>query len=838
MQDFTFPDSISPHLPFIWRCRTSVTAPNTWTYFRKEFSWEDRGDTQVYLAADPTARLWINGQVVVARVMRFVSPFITLEPVDLKPYLRKGKNVAVLLHHFWGIPTFQRSSYRSPGVALVGQILSTEAGWCWKEAPEFLAHPYQTSARGDKRIRFPVVMDLRKVDLALHEVGYQDQDWKEAERVDSEDWENPVLKETPPLEREAFFPQSLVAYGSVSSPDEAQAPFPPVPMSWLAKQGHYVVDISRMSHPEALTGRADTSAVLEPGIDGYLTLDFGKPMHGTLYLELEDADSGTILDFTHGELRRDLRKDQDLLGKDGAFDPEITLGAPCGDRVILRSGAQQIEIPEERTCRWLMITWRGACKSVKIRSIRWMSSQYPGQVKGTFVGGSQELLPLIALSLDHARVTMSDVYVDTPGREDAQWLEDIQYRAQLSAQWMGDARLRQVTLRHAVEQQAANGRFRIFPPESYNGQGLQSLDWGMVWIGILYDDWMWTGDTERVRRYFPSLTRFLEVAHTQTNGEGMLVDRSCMSDIRSAERPCWDEGELESIPNAWYHGFLRNAAVLAQAIGEEQRADLWSERADRVRNGFQRFLLPTSQGSSVGEVWSPLTGARTPGQAAVVSAVFYGLLGESDSSDVLESAFVGDDGSPPPECKRWNNPTYAYRALRSLTDHGMGKKAARHFLERYRPYLPDGPLPEYFILGEGQPEDPTGSHGWAAVPLVWLHDSVLGIRLAKAGGHELIWQPTDVGWPDVQGKTMTPQGICEVRVDWKLGHFALTLPDGVSAEVRLPKNLGEPEMLKGVEGDEEECLIWKEVRGSFSFQLGAGFIMENSNAVEIIESTK
>jgi hypothetical protein len=476
-----------------------------------------------------------------------------------------------------------------------------------------------------------------------------------------------------------------------------------------------------------------------------------------------------------------------VLLEDGSFDPELIVGTPFGDRVILGEGAQTIEIPEERTWRWLMVTWRHATAPIGIGSISIMTSQHPAPGLGSFEASPQEVPKLVELCLDHAKVTMSDTYVDTPGREDAQWLEDIQYRAQLSAQWFGDTALRQVTLRHTVEQQVGSGRFRVFPPEDYGEQGLQTLDWGIVWIGMLYDDWMWTGDTARVSRYFPNLVSFLELAHSQTNHEGLLADRTCMTDIRCALRANLNDGEIESIPNSWYYGFLNNATALAHAIGENAQAEEWQARAARVRQGFRRFLSiagPTK--GLVGEVWSPIEGVKGFGQAASLSAVFYGALEPASGRRVLEAAFHANDGSPPPGVGRWNNPTYAYRALRALSDHGMGEIAGAHFLERYRPYLPDGPLPEYFIHGSAQPEDPTGSHGWAAVPLVWLHDTVLGIRLANPGGSQLIWSPVNVGWQKVSGTTMTPYGPCEVEIDWATHHFVLHAPEDCTVDARLP----------------------------------------------------
>jgi hypothetical protein len=609
------------------------------------------------------------------------------------------------------------------------------------------------------------------------------------------------MKETPPQTRDEHHPVKIVAAGTVTPPPIENAPFPEAPTSWLAKHSSYKTDESRIEKVGALL------KCLLPGSDGYATLDFGKPLHGYLCLEIGAAPAGAVLDFTYGEIRDDLRTGKRVLLPDGSFDPELTVGAPFGDRVIVRGGPQTIELPEERTWRWLMITWRNTKKPIELKAVFIRSSQHPAPDIGSFHADGVKTLPkLIDLCLDHARVTMSDAYVDTTGREDAQWLEDIQYRAQLAAQWFGDSTLRQVTMRHAVEQQLPTGRFRVFPPEDYAVAGMQSLDWSMTWIGMLYDDWMWTGETERLRKYFPNLVRFLELAHSQTNPDGLLVDRTCLTDIRCALRANHDAGEIESIPNAWYFGFLQNAIALAKAVGDAKQARQWQARAARVKREYARFIsTDKSTRNLVGEVWSPTLGLRGFGQAASVSAVFYELIAKEDATRVLDSAFCGRDGTPPRGMNRWNNPTYAYRALRALGDLGRGPKASEHFLERYRPYLPDGPLPEYFIPGDGQPDDPTGSHGWAAVPLVWLHDTVLGVRLASPGGKRLIIAPAYVGWNKVSGKTATPQGGCEVQIDWAKRSIEISIPEGCSAEIRLPRR----------NGRHSDVVVWKNRRGLF-----------------------
>jgi hypothetical protein len=783
-------------ITFLWRGPQLGVRPNTWTYFQKVFTCKPGQSARVLFSADPTARLWVNGVVVMTRVMRFVTPQITVEPLDLRPFLKSGRNVVTVLHHFGGVPTFQRSSHGQAGVGFDADgCLGGGDGWWWHNAGEFLPHAHQTQGGGYGRIRFPVVMDMRKSTPGLHSARSPGKSWKPVVAIESAAWSRPVLKETAALERKQIYPARVVAVGDVKAASLKKSPVREAPMSWLARHSTYRLNSDRLQDGRSLLDDSAPCARLKTGGDGYLTLDFGRPVHGYLRVEIADAEAGTVLDFTFGETRVDLRTGKTMLHANGSFDPELVCGGPYGDRVVLRGGKQTVEIPEERTCRWLMATWRKAHqKDTRVRSVSMMTSQHPAPTKGSFACPERAMVPLVRLGLDHARVTMSDTYVDTPGREDAQWLEDIQYRARLAAQWFGDTSLRQVTLRHAVEQQREDGLFRVFAPEEVRPGGITHLDWAMTWIGLLCDDWWWTGSLERVERYFPALERFVEALQRHVGSDGLFDKGEFFSDIRTATRADLAKGGRESLTNAWLAGFLRQAAEMAAAVGQGATARIWRKRADRVRDFFPRFRMTLEDGQpTMGEIWTPESGAASPGQAAVINTVYHGLAGVRESRQLLASAFREPDGRAPEGMHPWNNPTYAYRALRVLAEHGQGRVARTHLMEKYGRYLPDGPLPEYFLMGEGQQDDPTGSHGWASVPLVWLHDTVLGLRLASPGGKKLLWQPRNVGWQWVRGRTMTPLGPCQIEVDWEAGRASIRLPevkangkgDRVSCRARL-----------------------------------------------------
>ena len=130
---------------------------------------------------------------------------------------------------------------------------------------------------------------------------------------------------------------------------------------------------------------------------------------------------------------------------------------------------------------------------------------------------------------------MSDTYVDTPGREDGQWLEDARLRAQLAAQWFGDVKLRQVLLRLAAQSQTADGHLHPFPPSNYPITA--NADWAAEWVGALYDDYLWTGETVRLRQYWPQVVAWWNTVLSNVDAHGLWRDNRVFADIRVGIHP-------------------------------------------------------------------------------------------------------------------------------------------------------------------------------------------------------------------------------------------------------------------------------------------------------------
>jgi hypothetical protein len=452
---------------------------------------------------------------------------------------------------------------------------------------------------------------------------------------------------------------------------------------------------------------------------------------------------------------------------------------------------------------------------VKIKRAGIVKSQYPVDWLGSFSCGDERIDQIVKLCLIHAEITMSDGYVDTPGREDGQWIEDARQRAVIASRWFGDTRLRRLMIRHHAESQGPDGGFHAFPPSNYPAYP-SGFDWAVQWSAMLYDDYMWTADKEFLRRYWPTLQRFWGGVLARVGEDGVWRTRRVMADIRVGLHPQSD-AQSSGIVTPFMIERLRWSAELAAALGETAQAQSWRDAADKMARAFRKYhIVPAEQGVPAHvddrlDTANP-TLARGYSQAGQANAILAGLLTTEEARATIEYAFPAPDGTPSPGVTRWNNPTFAYRVLRMLSNCGFTDRAVAHLIERYSPYLPGhprnrvpaglqgpygGPLPEYWVSREdlglkpgerdtAQPADETGSHGWGAVPLLWLHDSLLGVTILEPGGAKLRIAPQSGGLPFVAGHTMTPKGLVWVHWDPRQNRLELNLPLAVAAEVVLP----------------------------------------------------
>ncbi len=799
-----------PAARWIWSPDEPPAPRNRLTWFRRIVELKTLpSDGRLRLAADSNAALWVNGHSLLHKVPRYHEKQITAVEVNAGPYLRPGNNEILVRHHNWGdIITFQRTGNAHAGLWIESDWVITDATWECRRAEEYFPHEKQiVGLTKDPRIRYAQIVDGRK--------EHSSAAWKQAVVVDDGPWpQSPALAETPPQREYPVLPIRVLAAGRLSGrTDPVDDPFS-IAAGIRAARCEPSEEAARAAG-ELLSGRAVT-------IDGragewhYVTFDFGLPVHGYPQL-LVDGMDGAAIDLGYCELTRSQYSGEYHVRPDGWINPEGVVGVGYADRYITREGLNRVEMPDERTARWLTLhVYFPSAGRVVLREVGFLKSQHPVDLKGSFACGDERMDQIVKLCLIHAEVTMSDSYIDTPGREDGQWLEDARPRAILASRWFGDTTLRELMIRTIAQSQNPDGQLHPFPPSNYPAYPA-NYDWSVQWVAMLYDQYMWTGQTEPVRQYLNALDRHWKTILSHVDDEGLWRTNRVFADIRVGLHP-ENDTQSSGIVTPWIIERLRWSAEMADAIGERKLAAGWRATADNMASAFRTYHIVPPSGeiaAHVGDRVDPSNPRLSRGfsQAGQTIAVTAGLLTPEEAAAAAAYAFPQPDGSPPKGVTRWNNPTYSYRSLRAMSHVGRTDVAVRHLIERYEQYLPGhprnpippilqgpygGPLPEYWISREdhglapgaknsAQPVDDTGSHGWGSVPLLWLHDTLLGVTITRPGGGEIRIAPDAGALPFVAGHTVTPKGVVWVSWDPGQGRLEVQIPARVAAEVVMPR---------------------------------------------------
>jgi hypothetical protein len=800
---------------WIWRSVGESSPANAFTWFRVVVTLDEPPlDASLRFAADSTAQLWLNGHPLRRKVTRFHEPEVRAEQIEPAMFLRPGPNVLTVLHHNWGaITTFQRTQNAHAGVYLDSSWVVTDEHWKWKEATEFESHDRQfLGLDASPRVRFPVRWDARSArDLRtdFRDSAHNRGDWLAAARVENGPWPHrPEVVETPAQRESDQCPQSILAAGiSIRARERGERS----PSILTASR---LIPDSAMRH--GLAGLVERQPVTITGLAGetrYITVDFDRPVHGYPFVEMS-ADVDVDIDIGYGEIAISPFDGRTLVSEDGWIDVDAVVARGYADRVLATTERRRYELPDERTARWatVHITFPST-GSVVIHDLGFVKSQYAIEPRGSFRSGDERLDQIVKLCEIHAEVTMSDAYVDTPGREDGQWIEDARPRAQIAERWFGDTRLRRLAIRTLAEGQGPDGQLHPFFPSNFPAYPAP-WDWTVQWLAMLYDDFVWNNDLEFLRHHWASVLRLWDRLLDDVGDDGIWRSSSVLGDVRNSELP--PAGASSGLITPWIIERLRWSSVMAKALQDDAHAGLWESSAARMAESFDRFHVVRSRedvSAIVADSYDPTTGAHYGyGQAGQVAPLLDGSIVGQAARDLIEFAFPDPDGSPPPGIARWNNPTTMYRALSALSAHGFERRALSHLLERYAPYLPGhprnpvalslqgphgGPLPEYWVsradrglvtgeINAAQPIDPTGSHGWGAVPLLWLHESLLGVTFEGRGSGAITIRPVSAGLPFVQGTTVTPGGAVSVYFEPSSPTISIDIPGDCVATLIFP----------------------------------------------------
>ncbi len=505
---------------------------------------------------------------------------------------------------------------------------------------------------------------------------------------------------------------------------------------------------------------------------GVCLVDFGRVAFGNLLL-LPPANATGKITVDFGEALADGRINRHPPGSVRFAHTEVTLQggrplvvAPAPDprntaqpQAVLTPPAWGVVLP----FRWVEITgWPGTLQAENLRRRAFFAADWHDDAAAFH--SSDEMLNRIWELCRYSikATTFAGVYVD--GDRERTSYEADAYLDQLG-QYDTDG----------GTQMARDTLDRLLAHPTW------PTEWASHLIFMVHADWMQTGDTNWLAAHYDALLPKLHLQNVRA--DGLLV--SSEAQIERGDLVDWPPGErdgfvfrpVNTVENAFYLHALADMADLAHALHKDADAADFTARERTGRDAFQKELFDSARGlyrdgegtdhvSLHGNLF-PLAFGLAPDAARAPVAQW--LAGRGMACSVYAAQYLLE-GLFENNC--------ATQAIALIT--APGDRSWRHMVE-------SGATITWEAWDERYKPNLDWTHAWGAAPANLLPRFVLGVQPLSPGWTRAVIQPNPGPLKFANGKVPTPLGT--VLVGWKnqdTFQLSLTLPAGMSAQVRLP----------------------------------------------------
>lgn len=777
-----------PHLQqaMVWLA-SAPPGKQVYAIFRKQVTLAEipvRANCHIF--ADSRYILWVNGHYIERGPGRFDPQAPEYDTVDLKPWLQTGANqLAVLVHHYHdGKASADWSSVNGrimrhePGLAVCLDLESrdgkleqvrTDGTWRGSTQTRFLPSEYSWTSIPDR-------IDARRDPGDWTAVELDDSKWELAAPVDGQHWGLLRPRSRPRLRETEAGPLVLV--------ERSPAPSGSVPQAPVA-----------LAQRLPATLQAGEQWIIDAGsfVQGYTELEFEAT--GGSELELEYAqnyrDSGRKLTNSHGQL----------------------------NRYTARAGKQSYLSGDTYGFKYLALRLKSG--QVQLMRVRVVNRVYPFMQAGSFHSSDPGLNQLWTNCVRTIQICSEDAYVDCASRERVEWMADgyvVAYRTTRVAlagpdahghPLYGDPRLLRSLLRHIGQSRQPDGRLKAHhPSDRWDIHGYIE-DYACLWVQGIREYFDHTGDLDLVKEQWPALAAQLKWFLDHRRPSGLVLGREFVYFGNPLVYKVCEGTTL----NAFLHGALRDAAVLARVLGKTEAGELYARSADQLREAMNRVLWEPVQGTYRGAI---LDGQGTsPTAHAAVMALHFGVV-PSDRQAAVHRWLLANHSK-----EDWAPYTYQFlleeifRQDTSATD----REALNVIRKNWSTMLQGetGTVWEGFGFGAGE-----YCHEAGAVPASLLSTYVLGVRLEiPLTKRRLLVEPHLADLSEASGVVVTEHGLVDISWRRPVGNvldFRVAIPEGVTAAVRLPAPTG-PAMVE-VDG---QVLVKAGERQSTKISMAGGY---------------
>jgi hypothetical protein len=759
----------------------------------------------VRVTADARYQLWVNGQLVgrgPARGFPWAQPY---DEFDLAPFLRPGTNwIAAEVYQFgpgsgaFGQSTKGNGVYAGTGrtgLLIEGEVISQDGkatpvrtDTTWQARPADWARP-NAIPYFHGAFAYQECVDGRR----------EPADWRTS--GESNGWQNATIVAAPgEAPWTGFEPRGLKPMREILTPSL------PVAAAFTGTNSATFADEKALTkrwkdeamEPAAAIPVADAEGwlTLTPPAGGFIAVTFDLGWNAASFprLEIRDAHGGEVLDSGYGGT---LSKDKLPVIFQAACDRWI---APAGE------GHWQSFLP--RGYRYHTVKVR-ADHSVRLR-VGAVITHHDVSPVLSFECSDEGLTKAWLITDRTLRTSMLDSFVDNNWREQTQWLHDSCAGALGAWSTYGDTALWRRLLRQAAQSArylddgAVHSMVACAP--AFQRAVMPICDYSLHWVTSVEQYHAVTGDDALLREVLPAVRdcvmRHMESGFTQ---EGLFIQPVGSKVFFDWVQRPWDKRPYSLTLNLTVLRALKSATVVATAAGDNTLATHCQRRASGLsevvakrfwsdqHQGWQEHIEPSEQvrrevidvrpAGWLDDPWQKVqlqlskNHQPTPCSRHGHALALLTRLGSADQQTAAAKLLVAAF-EPNNENNNGMSPLWTDKIFGSLFESGHDSDAIRLLQGSYGAWARNDALHWGEGFGPGVQAQLCGSS------VNWLLTSyVLGIRPAKPGFSEAIFDPRAGSLTSAKGSVATPHGL--IKVEWQRKGDAIEATIGTPKGVRL-----------------------------------------------------
>ncbi len=779
------------------------TLSNTFVLFRKEFDLKTVPKRATgWITADSRYRLTVNGQ----RVQWGPAPCdprqLDVDPCDLTPYLRPGKNVLGAEVLFYGLgdgtwpggkPGFLFQASLEFDQAPAQEIVSDKS---WLVTPDRAHRPGQF-----KRWYLRALQE--DFDARLHPFGWDtpgfspDSAWTAAAEIecaadkpaacgghesnDLIDRVNPAKASLRtrqiPLLREYEVPAKRLA-------DSGRIQWLRDPRDWFDFRMPDSFKILREPVAAARENAWELPATATDRDGGYATFEFEEQMVGWPSFTIE-APEGAIVELMIQE----------------SHDPDrgpawLDTHFYSWTRFVCREGVNRFETFDYESFRWLQLHVRNASRPVVIRDVGMRRRVYPWPQQPHIACSEPALQRLFDAGINTLNNSAQETYVDGMGRERQQYSGDCGPQIFAVRYALGDTLLARRYLRTFSEGQSPDGYFMdCWPAFDRLARVMQkqmdAASWGPLLdhgVGLNFDCWwhfLETGDLDALKEPYPRLLRFAQYLESIRDSNGLLpVENLGIPAVWIDHNAFRKPRHKQCAFNLYAAAMFRNAlAPICRAFNDGARAEHFEKLGDQLLEATAARHWDSDKKIFVAnKPWLDEEKGPRYCDRSLATSILYDQCPDGQNAAALKTLV-----ECPPEMGL-SYPANAYWRYWALAKLGRTDVILKDFRERWAT-MPSVVLNK--TLQEDWHAEPDSTAEWSHCPLSPVFElflDIAGIRPTAPGFTQCVVRPqlADLGRLDLTANTI--RGPIRFIAEPAPGghHVSLTLPAGCEGELLLP----------------------------------------------------